>query len=113
MIFRYLVLCACLAVFLTGCASSPPTSGADVVHVVYPKPNRLIPLRQPEYPPELAARGEQGVVAVDVLIDVDGQIKDARILMSSGHTEMDASVLKEVRSATASWRRKEARSWST
>lgn len=101
MALRYLSFCACLAVFLTGCASGPPTSGADVARVVYPKPNRFTPLTQPEYPLEMRTRGLQAVVAVDVLIGADGEIKDARILMSSGHLQMDESTLKEVRT----WRR--------
>ena len=86
---------ACLTVALVGCASTPRP--VNVPRVVYPKSMLDHPLRQPEYPPELRARGEQGVVGVDVLVNVDGSVKDARILMSSGHPPMDAATLKEAR----------------
>lgn len=79
---------------LAGCATG--SSGTQ------PHPAVLLPaslpghpLRQPEYAEASLRRGDQGLTGVDVLVGEDGRVKDAKIVMSSGHEALDAATLRE------------------
>jgi TonB family protein len=87
----WLLVCGLLIV--AGCATAPPAT--KELGVVLPKVTAANPLRQPQYPDASRRRGDQGLVGVDVFIGEDGRVKEAKIVMSSGHEELDASTLKE------------------
>jgi protein TonB len=70
-----------------------PTFGAR------PDPRR--PLSQPPYPAELIRRNVQGAVDVEVFVQPDGRVGDARIVTSSGYEAFDLSTLDE---AKRKWR---------
>ena len=55
------------------------------------------PLSQPPYPPELISRGKEGVVDVEVYVNPNGRVAEARIFKSSGFAAFDRSTLEEAR----------------
>jgi periplasmic protein TonB len=73
----------------TGPGSGPVITGAAV------DPRR--PLSQPPYPARLQREGVEGAVDVEVFVQPDGRIGDARIVRSSGYAEFDQVTLDEAR----------------
>ena len=55
------------------------------------------PLTQPIYPPEERKAGREGAVVVEVFVQPDGRVADARIHTSSGFESFDRSTLREAR----------------
>jgi len=51
----------------------------------------------PKYPRLARRRGLEGVVFLDVLIDVSGKVADLRLFSSSGHSVLDRAAQKAVR----------------
>ena len=64
-------------------------------------PIRAGPLSQPAYPPEMIRLGAQGSVEVELFVQPDGRVGDARIVKSSGYDAFDRNTLDE---AKRSWR---------
>ena len=60
---------------------------------------------QPRYPPEMIRLGKEGVVEVEILVNPDGRVGDARILKSSGFSAFDNATMDEAR---RKWRFKPA-----
>jgi len=61
-----------------------------------PQPVRVAPVidaaracQQPQYPAISTRMGEEGVVDLEFLIDLDGRVADSRIAASSGHDRLD------------------------
>jgi protein TonB len=54
--------------------------------------------QQPEYPPTSRRMGEQGSVVLQVLVDTDGRVIDAKLLQSSGYDRLDQAALDGVKS---------------
>ena len=61
-----------------------------------PQPVRVAPVidaaracQQPQYPAVSTRMGEEGVVDLEFLIDLDGRVADSRIATSSGHERLD------------------------
>ncbi len=52
---------------------------------------------KPEYPLAARRRGLQGVVLLEVLIDVNGKVRNLRLAESSGHNSLDQAALQSVR----------------
>ena len=50
----------------------------------------------PEYPQRARARGWQGTVIVEVLVDPAGRVSEARLVATSGHEVLDRAALEEV-----------------
>jgi|SRR5215831_15736420 len=59
------------------------------------------PLTQPRYPAQLIREGVEGAVDVEVYVQPDGRVGDARIAKTSGHDAFDRATLEEAR---RSWR---------
>jgi len=55
------------------------------------------PLSQPDYPPQLIRENAQGSVDVEVFVQADGRVADARILKSSGYEAFDRNTLDEAK----------------
>jgi protein TonB len=64
------------------------------------------PLTQPAYPAASIRFGEEGTVTVEVRVGIDGRVREARLLKSSGHPRLDAAALEEARRV---WRLRPAR----
>jgi protein TonB len=73
-----------------GKAQAEPTIAAAAVD-----PRR--PLTQPPYPPASIRSGEEGALALDVLVGADGHVKDARVARSSGSARLDVAAVNEAK----------------
>jgi len=68
-----------------------------------PEPVRVLPRvdaahsREPEYPPSARRLGIQGSLIMEVLIDIDGRVKDSKLVQTSGSEQLDAAALKGVK----------------
>ena len=51
----------------------------------------------PVYPRKARRRGVEGVVLLEVLVDISGRVADLRVLSSSGHRVLDKAALKSVK----------------
>lgn len=77
---------------------APPPPAAPAAEPVRVMPR--IDTRQshePEYPPTSRRLGEQGSVVLQVLVDVDGRVIDAKLLQSSGYDRLDQAALAGVK----------------
>ena len=54
--------------------------------------------RDPEYPAAARRAGEQGSTVLQVLVDTDGRVVDARIAQSSGFADLDRAALDGIKS---------------
>jgi protein TonB len=63
------------------------------------------PLTQPDYPMSAIHLNEQGKIALDVRVGVDGHVLEARVAQSSGSSRLDQAAVNEAR---AHWRLKPA-----
>lgn len=54
--------------------------------------------REPEYPPTSRRLGEEGSVVLQVLVDTDGRVIDAKLLQSCGYDRLDQAALAGVKS---------------
>lgn len=68
-----------------------PEPGEFVFHEVEPT---FVVHAQPEYPRHLRSIGLGGEVEVQVLVDIDGRVKDARVARSSGHEALDEAAIE-------------------
>jgi periplasmic protein TonB len=81
----------------------PQGAGSAVVEpqIFSARPDPRRPLSQPPYPAELIRKNVQGAVDVEVFVQPDGRVGDARIVTSSGYEAFDLSTLDE---AKRKWR---------
>jgi TonB family protein len=81
----------------------PTDTGSAVVvpEIVGAHPDPRHPLSQPPYPAELIRQNVEGAVIVEVYVQPDGRVGDARIVQTSGHDAFDSSTLNE---AKRKWR---------
>jgi periplasmic protein TonB len=77
----------------------PTTGGSAVVRpqISDPRIDPRRPLSQPDYPPQLIRESAQGSVDVEVFVQPDGRVADARILKSSGYEAFDRNTLDEAK----------------
>jgi TonB family protein len=80
---------ALLAASLVSAAQEPKEAGKDV-----PAPHR-VKLVQPKYPPEALARGERAIVVLEIVVDEDGRVSDAKVV--HGTPEFGQAALDAVR----------------
>ncbi|WP_158249370.1 energy transducer TonB [Pseudomonas sp. LFM046] len=82
-------------------ASARPAPAKPVVTEVFSRePAFLTPPRSPVYPAQARRRNQQGQVLVEVRLDAQGRLLEARLLRSSGVESLDRSALD----AVAGWR---------
>ena len=83
-----------------------PPDGVDFGHgTADPEPVNMVnvradphrPLSQPPYPASMIRSGTEGSVDVEVLVQPDGRVGDARIARSSGYDLFDRATLEEAR----------------
>jgi protein TonB len=77
----------------------PVESGsADPVPVVVGvRGDPRFPPSQPPYPAELIRMGKEGVVDVEVYVNPNGRVDEARVFKSSGFSAFDRSTVEEAR----------------
>lgn len=76
-----------------------------VPEIVGPSVDPRRPLTRPRYPDEMIRGLIEGAVVVEILVQPNGRIGDARIVTSSGHEAFDRATLEEAR---RNWRMKPA-----
>ncbi|MCF8068904.1 MAG: TonB family protein [Desulfobacterales bacterium] len=79
---------------------SEPVEAVDVINsqaVIKEATPLYISNPKPEYPQPARKRGYQGVVVLDVLVDVKGRPSDMKVHTSSGHRVLDQAALKTVK----------------
>jgi len=72
-------------------------SAVPVPQIFGPRLDPRRPLTQPRYPDEMIRNGVEGAVDVEILVQTDGRIGDARIVKSSGYASFDQATLEEAR----------------
>jgi periplasmic protein TonB len=75
----------------------PGSATAVPDEIVGPRSDPRRPLSQPPYPAPYIRGGIEGNVDVEILVQPDGRIGDARIVKSSGHELFDRAALDEAR----------------
>lgn len=77
----------------------PEGPGSAVVEPRFdgPRPDPRRPLSQPAYPPEMIRLGAQGSVEVELFVQPDGRVGDARIVKTSGYDAFDRNTLDEAK----------------
>ncbi len=63
------------------------------------------PFTQPPYPAASIRFGEEGTVTIELLVGIDGRVRESRVLRSSGFPRLDGAALEE---ALRKWRLKPA-----
>ena len=82
--------------------SAPSGGGAVAVGVTAaPSVDPNFPRPDPVYPLASRMRGEQGIVAVSIVVGPDGRVQAVRILRSSGYPALDESARRAI---LTSWR---------
>jgi len=61
-----------------------------------PSPKRTI---RPDYPKGARQRGEQGEVVLEIRVDADGAVSEAKVVVSSGYAELDGAAVRAVEKA--------------
>lgn len=75
----------------------PGSATAVPDDIVGPRSDPRRPLSQPPYPAPYIRGGIEGAVDVEILVQPNGRIGDARIVKSSGHELFDRAALDEAR----------------
>jgi protein TonB len=75
----------------------PGTADPEPVNVFAARADPRRPLSQPPYPAELIRSGTEGFVDVEVFVQPNGRVGDARIVRSSGYELFDRATLNEAR----------------
>jgi len=78
-----------------------PGSAVGQPRIEGPRPDPRRPLSQPAYPPEMIRLGAQGAVEVELFVQPDGRVGEARIVKTSGYDAFDRNTLDE---AKRKWR---------
>lgn len=55
------------------------------------------PLSKPEYSPRMIREGNQGTIEVEVYVMPNGRVADARVVKSTGFTELDLAAMAEAK----------------
>jgi protein TonB len=59
---------------------------------------RIVDGGRPDYPENARAKGWEGTVKLQILVNTDGRVEDVRIVAGSGYTELDQTAQRAVRS---------------
>ncbi len=78
--------------FLATAANAAESAKVDV-------PPRPVSKLQPQYPRACRRRGEEGLVALDIEVDVWGKAVKVSVALSSGFPQLDAAAVAAVRNA--------------
>ncbi len=59
---------------------------------------RIVDGGRPDYPENARAKGWEGTVKLQILVNTDGRVEDVRIVAGSGYAELDQTAQRAVRS---------------
>ena len=59
---------------------------------------RIVDGGRPDYPENARAKGWEGTVRLQILVNTDGRVEDVRIVAGSGYSELDQTAQRAVRS---------------
>ena len=59
---------------------------------------RIVVGERPDYPENARAKGWEGTVRLQILVNTDGRVEEVRIVASSGYAELDQTAQRAVRS---------------
>ena len=80
----------------------PPTGSAVVQpQIIGVRQDPRNPLTKPQYSPRMIREGNQGTIDIEVYVQPNGRVADARVVKSTGFEELDLAALAE---AKRSWR---------
>ena len=81
----------------------PPPTGSAVVQpqIIGVRQDPRNPLTKPQYSPRMIREGNQGTMDIEVFVQPNGRVADARVVKSTGFEELDLAALAE---AKRSWR---------
>jgi periplasmic protein TonB len=55
------------------------------------------PLTQPAYPMSAIRNNEEGALSLSILIGIDGRVRDAKVVQSSGSAKLDQAAINEAK----------------
>jgi periplasmic protein TonB len=79
----------------------PPPVAVPQPKIVDARPDPRRPLSKPEYSARMIREGNQGTIEVEVFVQPDGRVADARVVKSTGYAELDLAAIAE---AKRNWR---------
>jgi protein TonB len=79
----------------------PPIGSAVQPEVIGVRQDPRHPLSKPQYSARMIREGNQGNIDIEVYVQPDGRVADARVIKSTGFEELDLAALAE---AKRNWR---------
>jgi protein TonB len=81
----------------------PPPGGSAVVQpeIIGVRPDPRNPLSKPPYSARMIREGNQGTIEIEVYVQPNGRVSDARVAKSTGFEELDLAAMAE---AKRNWR---------
>ena len=73
----------------------PPVTPQPQIVGVRPDPRH--PLSKPEYSARMIREGNQGTIEVEVFVQPNGRVADARVVKSTGFAELDLAAIAEAK----------------
>lgn len=88
---------------ITTTAAKPVVAAAPVATgvIVQPRTNPRRPLEKPDYPASEKRAGHEGSTILEIYVDENGRVTEARVKASSGFDALDQAAVKQ---ALRSWR---------
>lgn len=74
----------------------PPVTPAQP-RIVAVRQDPRHPLSKPEYSPRMIREGNQGTIEVEVFVQPNGRVADARVIKSTGFAELDLAAIAEAK----------------
>ena len=75
----------------------PPPVTPPQPKMVGVRPDPRHPLSKPEYSARMIREGNQGTIEVEVFVQPDGRVADARVVKSTGYAELDLAAIAEAK----------------
>lgn len=77
--------------------NDPPPVTPQQPKIVAVRQDPRHPLSKPEYSPRMIREGNQGTIEVEVFVQPNGRVADARVVKSTGFAELDLAAIAEAK----------------